>query len=1014
MITQKQYKNNNILNIIDVSYAGDLIEGDGKNKSYVLNITYTIDKERIPASGISDIVLALSEVSDAVTIPTTGNSPRAFINDALNINANLKKLHSTPQATAMARLLSEISINGTNKGFFRTYALMNPLCISPKVSVYMQTVYDALRDSGRMTDAKKALSKLVSKYGVDQVTSLVTITSENKDAIVKVAPILYSRDGVQGRVVITPTVEEAESNNLDINAAVSLDFNTVLIDSLEGSVVKSAEEHAVAEVISNVVEKRNDLDTPGVRKQISDSQARLFSITKDLMDPAKSALIPRALRTGDRAMGVCTLSSTEKNTVQLSKNLIGRSIFQRKIKNSDNIIAVSKKSKVGDYEIGDVLALPGLRNRRFHTVNQLVALSEKDILSMENIFGKILIGDPEGNIQQSIDFTIPMAAKINDNKLPDTPPTIDVCNSKKGDITLNIAQTDPKATHIDLYFKRIHTSIEKTKLETWNKIYSSPLPYGKVDFFFDHSLSFPGTVVYRVVARNSDHVSSNFSSVVVQPVEDYGKVENQEATSAVLSTEIDSAGNIVVAVNNISGGPQAISLVRKDTTLFEQEYKRIRTVEGPQFANTGDNVYFTDPETLEGHAYEYAILVDSVASAGITESPAAPTTIKYIKPSGHASIKLGPTKLIANNHYETSTQSSQGSSYSVEIPVKITSRAGGSYDMLQALSNLGFSKEELEEVPELNVELNQMVGVIARRIDLSNGFEDYFGFVSLNSQNRENSSYSNSTESKFIDSGDTSKNILPPQPGKKYKYIFEAVLRDAKSVLNTLKRRDPEEISDQNAVIRRAQDILNQRNDRELTFTNDSESGLVKNSENPNNVEKFYDVRTLGSGPNAGTILRPPADLEGEAELGRTGVYKSVDVNISKNKLPEVLEASVAVRSDNRPIITWTADCYEKIDHFLIQELRHGTTSTIASAHSIPANGGYKIVDIDGNTAPGKVEYQIVIVDSSFKKYAPFSAGSVLIQGSLCGETLSTGTINTGNKSISSLIGESGWTIRGT
>ena len=75
-------------------------------------------------------------------------------------------------------------------------------------------------------------------------------------------------------------------------------------------------------------------------------------------------------------------------------------------------------------------------------------------------------------------------------------------------------------------------------------------------------------------------------------------------------------------------------------------------------------------------------------------------------------------------------------------------------------------------------------GALVRRVDYATGVESYFGFTALEnestalSRSSEGGSFSKNYIGVFLDKGLPEKNISPPSPDRRYKYIFEVVFRN--------------------------------------------------------------------------------------------------------------------------------------------------------------------------------------------------------------------------------------------
>ncbi|HAI41088.1 MAG TPA: hypothetical protein DCM40_24760 [Maribacter sp.] len=286
----------------------------------------------------------------------------------------------------------------------------------------------------------------------------------------------------------------------------------------------------------------------------------------------------------------------------------------------------------------------------------------------------------------------------------------------------------------------------------------------------------------------------------------------------------------------------------------------------------------------------------------------------------------------------------------------------------QLFENSGISQDDLDLIPDIATKVDESLGVIINRIDETTGETAYIGFFPLS---REGSNV-------FIDKGDASLNIPTPTVGHVYKYVMEAVVLDLQSIVSDSKVRDSGQIqgADSKKSEIRAQI---QRNKNDLTFTNDATSGVTPDPKNPNRPEKFFNKRTLGRGLDAGVILVPANSTPQEIDLARTGVYTVATVDLTVKVKPTISKGSCRVRSDGKVRIEWSAQNTDYIDHFLIKEIRYGSSRVCLSAHNISNKGKYSIIDFNARHTPGTVTYSIVPVSLEYQMGDEYIIGSVNI-----------------------------------
>jgi hypothetical protein len=1003
MITKDKNKKIEYVKVSSITHAGDIGGQTAGGKTHVLNFNYQIDKDQYPEKGIEDVIISISDSPPTVDVPKIKyDTPESYINQILTFGRDLKIKNANQVAGVRTARIGNLE-NTRESGFAVAFSLVNTFCNPSVRDQDRQTGYHAFSrnypEDGRST--RVVMREAKNYYGKRQTMRLFSVSDIPAKSLGKIVPpISLNLDGVGAKVSIKsadiggrdPSKTESDitggdayqtapgqsaqggsgfgSKEVPLRADISKDLKSGTGNPIESAKI-SAEGQAA--------QRYSNPENQGASQNISYLDAAIMSIYVDKIDPAKSAIIPTPVKTGHSPNGTNCQSDEAKDLIAESKNQISKSKNQTAIKEHFNKISKIDFSSMAKLDQNDIIAIPSVSTDRFQSVSQLIPINSSQARGYNKLFASISVYAMGGEKVQTYDFEIPVKNIVSSMAGLKKAPRVSACVSKKGTINLDIEQMDKKADAVEVFAR--YMLAENSENQRWFKIADSPLKTGNGSFFVEHIPESSGPILYRVVPKSKKDRASIFGSVVVNlgreflgdkdfPDQSLGEYfDNQDTDQnpgfCIPVSQISKDGNVTIDVSSVKGGQSYVSIVRRNTGRFETSFKDITTKEGRQLVSQGDTARFTDIDAQFGEEYEYAVKM--VDSSGNTKISPIKTSVAHTKPVGD--ISLGINKI-------SEIKGSGKDSFNVAISISTKIAETGSHFIAQALEKSGVPKERIEQATDLVVKANQMTGVLIKRIDMISGEMVDLGFFPTGQSKV-------SKSSQFIDMGDRNRGIQPPTAGKKYKYMLEAVVGDIETIIEEISNQ-----SDSDAVIGNSKNRkgvaghinkLKRRDMNDLTFTDSNETGLVSDPDNPNRPEKFFNPRSLGSGKLAGTIITDNISPVQSIYNQRTGVCTSAEIDLSQKTQCLITKPRAVLLGDRTVRISWSVTDYQNIDHFLVQEIRHGATSTIQAAHCTPSKGSYYVIDPEASHKAGKVSYKIIAIGLDYLVADSKDAGSVVI-----------------------------------
>jgi len=977
MIFKKKNTSHSYFKLIKVYHAGSLPGKTSGGKSHVINLEYLVDLSRSPPDGVSKIMLSISDRKPRVITPNIKvSSDKRFSESIQSLNANLRSVNSNTAFSSLGFGVSDISLVD-KRNLNMSVALLDPFFSRGVQKGNVEKFAAKKSDERDRPTSLSALNSSEVKYGKKNALRLKKAGNSIKKSA---SPVRVSTEGVAAKVslgtrffsnIVDSDIEAltnqggyARSHDGTYSAAsVGDERRSVLLsisDQLKTPGVSNPMDNLIEKAI-NQVSLGRAFQSPPSNGQSSAravySEACFSSIIEDKVDPAKSAIVPPITLSGEGTLtGELPSNKNLEDTRRESKRQISISKNQELIKEENSFISNPRIREMSDIPAESLVLETYQKVDSTGMVSQMIPINSAYASSYNTLYANVQVYSCSGACVQDYDFEIPMRQIISDNNLPSVPPTISSYPLRPGIVGIEVVQNDKNATGVDVYCRNV--SRISGKSEKWKKLAELSLNSSQNRVQIEHTPDTGCTILYRAVAKTKEKKSCNFGSTICQSEDVFKKATQEAKVDGSICAIINEDKNIEVTISNIKGGFQHIDLRRRDLTNFEKRFARI-SFSGDQsgFVNTGGEISFVDTHVEEGHVYEYKAF--STSFDGIGRELFRTAVIEYMSPATDVTLSVkNPTPV----------KGPRATTANVAIPVSVKFSSDQNSFISEMLSSAGFSKEELSLIPDIINQANQASGVMINRIDQSTGESAYLGFFPTGLE----------SSPIFIDKGDSSVNIPAPVVGRRYKYVFEAVILDLATVVEEAKFRDAGQ--DYLSSISAELNTQIQRNKNSLKLTNDTTAGLTPDPKNPNRPSKSLNRRTLGRGMDAGVILPPVTSTVQEIELGRTGVYSVVEADLTTRFKPTISRSSCRIRSDGHVVIEWSVRDTKNIDHFLIKESRFGNTRVCLSAHNISNKGKYSIVETGARSMPGSVSYSIVPVGMDYTMGEEHFVGSVVIQ----------------------------------
>jgi len=507
----------------------------------------------------------------------------------------------------------------------------------------------------------------------------------------------------------------------------------------------------------------------------------------------------------------------------------------------------------------------------------------------------------KGFVIEEYKRTISHGKFISFLSLPIKPPNLVVSPiGRPGKNILKVSQIDQNANEVHVY-KRIVPINEINRDAKYTLLETIELNYGEAEKILIDEVASSNPVVYRAIAANSGILGGDFVGAVAKTqISPRGQQKHFRRHNHLSLTHEMQSTSITLFINNVSPGPIALSLHRKDLTIHEQDYTQIgtsmllnsETVAAIQIKDDGVKPY---------RIYEYQCRL--IYEDGAIEIANNNMVIEFT-PLQNNIINVETT--LPNIIFDQNT---------VDVNIQITKDIIlKEADITKAfLEEQGLFAQFEDDIKDNKEKLQSLFFIQVMRFNLLNGQIEDFGIIDD----------LNFFDKKF----GKIKNVSPLSKNGHYKYAFIAYSRDPETLLETISR--------------------------DVTTSHGSYS-LVP--------YKWYNPITLSDGNIVTDSSLKRNHAHSAFSLGKVVDIKYVEVDLRKNR-PRIYSAKVSSFIGKSTLIRWKIRGEATlIDHFIIVLETMGMRTVIGKAHNITFTNEFQVVDTLDNGEGGQINYLIIPV----------------------------------------------------
>lgn len=508
---------------------------------------------------------------------------------------------------------------------------------------------------------------------------------------------------------------------------------------------------------------------------------------------------------------------------------------------------------------------------------------------------------------------------------PTIPPRVVPSSFKKvGQNFLEITQVDPTATSVRIY-RKVISRTQQFSTFTYQLVQELDIDANDGTQKFIDFTNNTSRIIYRVIPVGPTGIQGfEFSNVVSKPVRFRGTKKDDRHVFSVVVAKPSGAG-IDVEVSNITPGPVALKVMRRDLTLHEKDFGTVidfaANKEKSVLLNDLDStLIFSDTDVKPSHVYEYCAVV--IFADGDEEFTTGCDTIEFIP------FSVGTTTT------NTSTPEVLNTLDGIDIKFKVKSiineKALDKVKKLleaQGLADL-FEQQLLDEKDKLA----DLIAHKIERVNLTTGEREQFVTI---------------TDEEFSDAANRDiSSVSPLQAGHTYSYLISTLLRAPETLFKEFEKQ--------------AQDpVLN----KPYAFK----------------PAKFLHPITLNKGNIVTEASLKSNHAKGDFEFGNIGNLHTVRVNL-KDIAPEISNAQVKNIGDNKNVVSWSVSGDKNsIDHFVVIQKRMRMEEIVGKAHAITDSEVIEFTDILDEDETGEMLYKIIPVFNTYRRGPAVSTDEIVI-----------------------------------
>lgn len=525
----------------------------------------------------------------------------------------------------------------------------------------------------------------------------------------------------------------------------------------------------------------------------------------------------------------------------------------------------------------------------------------------------------KGLVLQTLSGLVNHAHNIRLLKKPTQRPIVKILPiNKNGKVVFEIKQTDPHASSVNIYRKETKLSVPSTDA-AFTYVGKVELQYGQSGRVED-LVSSINPITYRFIpVSDEDNQGSIFTSLVaVFSNNTAKKIKHNNKPNFVSMISDVKERSIEIQINNFPSEIIAVELLRKDLTIKQKTFVRVKDSIFLLNATGNTSVVIDDIDIKPNRIYEYQVLLH-YKNGSIDFS------------SSNIIVEFNP---IINNvltlDLNDAKITTEGSTYDVTFNI-VSSQIKDNADLLKEYIQSQNLLTEFQSNLVLNKEnIKKLFATEVTRTNLTTGEVENFGIFS---------------EQIFSDKKiGQQKNVKPVLPGFEYKYTVTVYLRSPETLFPAL----------------------------EKTTITRTRSSVFK-------PYKWLHPVTLKVGNIVNNNSLKRNHTKNQFSFGDVVETKSITVSLA-DLLPSLIEGKATQILGRAVLVQWRVKGnVDKIDHFVIILESIGMRTIVGAAHNISNSNYFEFIDLLTNRESGALKYYIVPVYYDYTKGTELKTNQVII-----------------------------------
>jgi len=578
--------------------------------------------------------------------------------------------------------------------------------------------------------------------------------------------------------------------------------------------------------------------------------------------------------------------------------------------------------------------------RKYINSSKSLVVSAQELGAAESFYVRFELIDVEKNVVGLVDKIVKHRRILDRFETPRQQPIVKASpNQIPGRNTIEVQQYDEQAKSVKMYRRNITRMSNINNPVTMAYTYAGEIPVSKEGGLVKITdvVNNSSTLTYRFVSvGRSGQLGSSFSNIVIPGT---GRKFSRRKCNRHAAISVTPNGRYAdIRVTNMTKGPVAIGIQRKNCTLNESSYQYV-TDRPVVLTDNSESVKFIDKDVKEGSIYEYGIVF--FLEDGSVDRSSAYAMYEHMNQEFKGIQIITSDPEIKN----VTTKSSTPSQYDIQFSIR-SQIDDADFDQLRsALTRQGLASLFDSEINDDRAALNKLIAHHVQRINTADGSLDDYGVIST-------SLFSD------IDAGRTHA-VKSVVAGTTYRYLITTLLRAPETLFDEYEKT----VNSKQRIIPTVVDTVTGLTNNQYSFK----------------PSKFLHPYTLNHGTLTTKVSRQQLHAKDEFMYGIIGNTKIIDVVVPATDI-KLTRMRVERFDSVTNILRWDiiGDA-TLIDYFIITLNHLGTEQIIGRAHALNNSSTYEFIHDLTNVDMGTCTYRVTTMLTNFLMGSSIESDRIVI-----------------------------------